>query len=357
MNSLKQVKIFLSVFIFLFLCCIVGSAQTKKNKEVKPYNDSTYYVYFPRSITGRIFFSQKYLDFNSIVKNQRDIHYKPNTSSNLGIGFTWHNLSANFAYGFGIGKNRNAGKGKTKYLDLQLHYFEPKWANDLYAQVYKGYYLSPKGFVAPPGTDYYYRPDMKVSLFGISRYRVFNSSRFSYRAAFVQNEWQKKSAGSFLLGAEAYYGVIKADSNLFPRATNEIGTQASINKINYLSIGPGAGYAYTLVMLQHLFITASLTVNLNISYTTEHSGDNKANRISVNPLTCFRVAAGYNSRRWSVSANWIDANLPFNGKAPENRYMLNTGNYRFIVARRFLPGKKLKKHLRKMETEMKKASL
>ncbi|MEO6669726.1 MAG: DUF4421 domain-containing protein [Ferruginibacter sp.] len=356
MNALKQLKYFLLGFGLLFFCCTSAWAQAKKKKELPPYNDSSYYVYFPRSVTGRIFFSQKYLDFTSIVKNQRDLKYKANTSSNLGIGFTWHNLSANFAYGFGIGKQKNESKGKTKYLDVQLHFFEPKWANDVYAQSYKGYHLSPKGFVAPAGSEYYYRPDMKVNLFGASRYRVFNSRRFSYRAAFIQNEWQKKSAGSFLLGGEAYYGMIKADSILFPRTSTEVGSQDLINKINYLSIGPGAGYAYTLVMFEHFFITGTLTANLNISYTTEHAAEKKANRFSFQPLTSFRVAAGYNSRRWSVSATWMDANLPFNGKAPENRYVMNTGNYRLIVARRFLPGKKLKKHLRKMEKEMKNAT-
>jgi hypothetical protein len=44
-----------------------------------------------------------------------------------------------------------------------------------------------------------------------------NPQRFSFNAAMTQNEWQKKSAGSFMIGGLVYYGQIKGDSSLVPK--------------------------------------------------------------------------------------------------------------------------------------------
>ncbi|MEP6464834.1 MAG: hypothetical protein ABJB05_00950, partial [Parafilimonas sp.] len=72
----------------------------------------------------------------------------------------------------------------------------------------------------------------------------------------------------------------------------------------------------------------------------------KNNKFSVNPVARFRVAAGYNSRTWDVSANWIADDLPFTGNNKENKYEFHTGNYRFILAKRFATGERLRKRLK-----------
>lgn len=309
-------------------------------------NDTTYYLFFPGSITGRLFSSQKYTRFTLESSDVKGLNYKPNTTFNLGAGATYHNFTLNLAYGFGF-VNPDQQKGKTKYLDLQGHFYLPKWATDFEGQLYKGYHLSPEGFAANSG-KYYYRGDTKVALFGISQYRIFNYKRFSYRAAFMQNEWQKKSAGTFLAGAEFYYGQVKSDSSLIPPSLQEKSGVGNLRKINYFSIGPGIGYAYTLVLFHHIFFTGSLTGDLNFSFANAHLQSSSSPYFSVNPVTRFRIAGGYNGRSWNVSANWIADNLPFRG-SDQMHYHFNTGNYRVIIAKRFFPGPHLKKRLRLLD--------
>jgi hypothetical protein len=333
----KNTKPLLTVLILLLLADIHADAQDNRG------NDTTYYIFFPGSITGRLFTSQKYTRFTLKSSKANDLQYQPNTTFNLGVGATYHNFTLNLAYGFGF-VNRDQQKGKTNYLDFQGHFYWPKWVTDFEGQLYKGYHLSPKGFLAN-SEKYYYRGDMRVALFGISQYRIFNYKRFSYRASFIQNEWQKKSAGTFLAGAEVYYGRVKSDSSLIPQSLQEKYHPGNFNKLNYFSIGPGIGYAYTLVLVQHIFFTGSLTGDLNFSFANEHLQNNSSPHFSVNPVTRFRVAAGYNGRSWNISANWIADNLPFNGAANQTRYQFSTGNYRLIIAKRFTPGRHLRKHL------------
>lgn len=333
----KKSKIGLSVFILLFLSSLFTCAQNSRS------NDTSYYIKFPGSLTSRIYTSQKYTEFSLKDKSSKDIHYYPNTTFNLGIGATYNNFSLNLAYGFGF-LNQDKEKGKTKYLDLQSHFYWRKWITDFEGQLYKGYHLS-KGFATDAG-KYYYRGDMKVALFGISQYRIFNPKRFSYRASFTQNELQKKSAGTFLAGADIYYGTVNADSSLVPQSIQQIYYGKNTQKINCFSFGLGIGYAYTLVLHHHIFFTGSLTTSLNFSFANEHVPVNQGFHFSVNPVTRFRVAAGYNSRIWNVSANWVKDNVPFRAVDKESNYIFNTGNYRFIISRRFNTGRRLRKHLR-----------
>ena len=108
-----------------------------------------------------------------------------------------------------------------------------------------GMYIDPKGYGSADPNYYYFRKDIKERLLGLAAYKVPNKEKFSYRAAIVQNEWQKKSAGSFLYGGEAYYGSIQGDSSLVPAKIQAGFPQAGMTKMRYFSFGPGAGYAYT----------------------------------------------------------------------------------------------------------------
>ncbi|NTV83185.1 MAG: DUF4421 domain-containing protein, partial [Bacteroidales bacterium] len=42
------------------------------------------------------------------------------------------------------------------------------------------------------------RGDIRTWMAGLDLYDIFNSARFSCRAAVLQNEWQKKSAGEIV---------------------------------------------------------------------------------------------------------------------------------------------------------------
>jgi hypothetical protein len=164
----------------------------------------------------------------------------------------------NLAYGFNF-LNPTEERGKTKYLDLQTHLYGRKWRIDFLGQFYKGYYLTPKGLAAPPGASYYVRPDLGITLIGLGIYKILNEHKFSYRAAMLQDEWQKKSAGSLLIGAEIYYGITSADSAFVPKDLEMHYNQRGVRRLNFVEIGPGIGYAYTLVVWEHLFVTGSIT--------------------------------------------------------------------------------------------------
>ncbi len=308
-------------------------------------HDSTYYVTKPELITTRFYFSQKYTAFAlRAPKDAQDLKYRPNTNLNMGVGASYRNITLNVAYGFDF-LNNEPEKGKTKLLDLQVHSYPKKWSIDFYGQFYKGYYLSPRGFAANSPASFYLRPDAGVHLFGLAVYYVFNPNKFSYRAATLQTEWQKKSAGSFLFGGEAHYGMIKSDSSMVPGNLEANYPQEGINNVRFFSFGPGFGYAYTLVMQQHYFITGSLSLNLNLGFSTETDRVHINNNVYTVPISTYRFSGGYNSSNWHISATWTGNSLPVQGASSPNNYLLQTGMVQLKFGKKIMPGQRLKKRL------------
>lgn len=312
--------------------------------------DTAYVKPYLNDITARIFLSQKYTSIlvpgSSTVPSFR---YRPNTTLNLGIGATYRSFTFNVAYGFrGLNANREE-KGRTRYLDAQAHLYGRKVVIDLFGQFYNGYYIAPRGYIAgTPG--FYIRPDVKVRMVGGSAYYAFNHRKFSYRAGLIQNEWQTRSAGTFLLGGDIYYGIINSDSIIVPHELASGLPQGAVKRLRFFNIGPGGGYAYTFVYRRNWFATGSLTVNIPIDFVKETSlSEDDKNKISFSPNFIARLAVGYNSRRWIYTATLVSSVVTANGSYNEGMYRINTGNYRFTVARRFSLSRKGRKTMKPVD--------
>ncbi|HEX6847363.1 MAG TPA: DUF4421 domain-containing protein [Chitinophagaceae bacterium] len=317
-----------------------------------PDHDTTYYEsFFGKTITGRYYFSQKYTAFEIKRNNETTprLRYTPNTTLNMGVGATYGSFTLNLAFGFGFLNRGEEQKGETKYWENQGHKYGRKWGYDLHANFYKGYFLHPKGTGSNDQDLYYIRPDIKFNLFGLAPFRVLNDKKFSYRAAMVQNEWQKRSAGSFLLGGEMYYGIVKADSALVPESVAMSYKQQGIHKIQFFEIGPGAGYAYTLVLAQHFFITGGLNANLNVGWVRETSDVGSDDCFSFTPNFLYRAAVGYNSPTWNVNVSWVSNRISVRGPSAADGYIGRAGNIRATLARQFPVGPKAKKILKRID--------
>jgi hypothetical protein len=320
----------------LFSCIFLISAFTTSAQAPV---DNGYFVTYPGSLMVRLYLSQKFVPFTISSPNEQELNYKTNSKLNLGIGATYNNFTANLSYGFKF-LNKDNGKGTTKGLNLQIHMFPNKWAIDLLGTFVKGNYLDPKDNNGLNLVKYYLRPDLTRDVVGISMFRVKNSNRFSYRAAAIQNEMQTKSAGTLLYGGEAYYGSIKSDSALVPPRVNNIYEQDGINKYHFFSIGPGIGYAYTLVMHTHFFISGTVIATADLNFSSEEMAGKKNSKVSVEPGGIFKAAIGYNSGNWSICANTA-GNLLYTGSAASSKeYFLPTGNIQIVLAKKIMKQKK-----------------
>ena len=329
---MKKYFSYSSVLFTLGFIFIIKPAITHAQNKISI--DNGYFITNPDKLMLTFFVLQKFAPFTiSADGNNNELNYKTNSKLNLGVGVTYRGFTVNLSYGFSF-LNKDNGQGATKGLDVQFHLFPNKWAIDLLGTFRKGYYLDPKDNNGLRLATFYQRPDVKRDIIGFSFFRVPNSAKFSYKAALTQIDWQTKSAGSLLYGGEFYYGLVEGDSALVPSRANNNFLQAGINKINFFSIGPGVGYAYTLVIDKNYFITGSVVGTLDINYSTEDRASGKYNKFSLLPGGIYKGAIGYNSSSWSISANSTGNLLYAGSKSSAKEYFLPTGNFRFILAKK-----------------------
>ena len=341
----------IALLLSLSLSCHMSMAQFFK-KLFSTETDTNYIVDYSRDLTMRLFGSQKSASFRfRDGTTDRALSYLPNEALMLGIGANHGILGVNIGFNIPFINNDNDRFGNTEYTNLTTRIIARKIFIDVIFQKYKGYYLVNsyemiRGW--PSKDEYMIRDDLSAFSTGVSAQYIFNSKRFSYRAGFLQNEWQKKSAGSFLAGGEVYYHEMKSDSSMVPTSIRygSFFDNANFRKVNIFAAGPIIGYAYTFVVKKHWFLSLALTVNLALGYSRLHPEGQGAEFIgsglTLNFTSVPKLSFGYNSKKWCFAISYT--NLSQRNQSPTNRdwIQFDTGNFRFNIVRRFT----LKKPLR-----------
>ena len=327
LNEIRlQAKILWYIILFNFSLLPLAAQTEDSVKSVD--HDTTYYVNFPQKIQLRLYLSRKYTGvLLDMVAGASRLRYLPNTPINLGAGFTYKWLTINVAHGFGF-LNPERGRGETRFLDLQSHQYFKKWNIDLFGQFYRGYYLSNPS----ANSNEYVRPDLGVTELGVMAQYVFNHDKFSFRAAYLNTELQKKSAGTWLLGGNIFYGQVKSDSSLAPSFIN---ANREFQKVRFIKAGPLGGYAYTLVLAKNIYLSAALTMHLNFGKSWLDSGSGGDFFFSHD--FGLRSSLGYTTRRFSLSLLylWQDVSMT------TFRDVMQTGNVRAVFTYRFVNKKSI----------------
>jgi hypothetical protein len=309
--------------------------------------DSSYYRSFSGSIMPRVFFSRNYSQLKFDPPGSLPVmKYHANTPLNIGVGLAYKFVSFSISKGLGFLQS-NEKKGYTKSFDLQTHVYRRKWVFDALAQFYQGYYLGQPRLGGEGGSGYYLRPDMRLRMVGVTGYRILNDRRFSYGSVLGQGGYQQRSAGSFLIGGNAFYTAINADSAFAPFKIDSNYSRDDIRKMHLFLVGVGAGYGYTYVYRKHFFVHGSVNASLNLNFSKEIGAGITSNKVDVSHDLIFRFGTGYNTYRWGVSLLWFTGGLNATGGHSGYSYSQQIGSYRLVYVWR-LP---LNHHLRTMMSE------
>ena len=173
-------------------------------------------------------------------------------------------LSVAVSYlGLSLSASLNPAKLMGKYRDYELNFnsYGKRFGFDIIYQNAKNF----TGWHDHDGMERIELPaDMlKVKTLNVNAFYVFNSSRFSYPAAFSQSYIQRRSAGSFLLAAsgQGQHATLDWEQEMQLKVTN---------------IGIGAGYGYNYVPRQGwLLHISALPTFIVYSKTSMTFGDNR----------------------------------------------------------------------------------
>jgi len=329
--------------ILIILSGKTASAQVIDRIE-KVQLDTNFVRSYKDELTVRAYVSRKQ---NGFSLNDRVfspwLRYRTNDNLLLGLGYTYSFLTLNLAVKMPFINQDDNLYGESKYMDLQAHSIFRSFIIDFYLQWNKGYYVSNPEKVDPdwpPNSGYPIRGDLRTHILGLNVQYLFNSSRYSYKASFLQNEFQKRSAGSPIAGIEAYWMLGMSDSLMVGNNIPPSGFMEDnlFNQVDISNMGVNGGYAYTLVWNEKLFLSLSTVFGISAGYNQIHytAGSVTFNSgITAGLTNSSRIALGFNSKQFYVGLSLVHFSMTNLSPGYGDWFTYSTGNIRFNVVRRF----------------------
>lgn len=338
-------KVYLFVFI-LFSFSV--SAQSQVELDANPVDTTTDFGYYEDQSDKLL------LKIMSVVKNNRQeilntnnkqsIKLSPLGRTSLGFGFNYKWLGLGIAFGLPASAEQERIYGKTSRFDFQLNIYSKKFVVDAFAQQYNGLYIeNPRELTLWNQEEFPQRDSMQTNSVGVAGFYVFNNKKLSYKAAYVRNAIQKKSAGSFLLGG--YYNIDYAGfdqgatsffvPHYFPQ---EVKDTFTVNTYQSINAGITFGYTYTFVFWKHWFINLTFMPGLGAQNLTVYNNGVKETKKGAASRVSGRIALGYESKYFSIgfTSYGTTGNFEFN----QYEIKPSTSNIRFFIAKRFNVKKK-----------------
>lgn len=332
-------KFILILFLTLntFFCISqVDSAQKFKI-------DTNYIKDLSHKLSIRILTVNKFSSFD-IKDNDVDsmVAYSPNRNLNLGFGINYKWFGLWLAFKFPFLNDDDAKYGETKRIDAITSIFLRKLAIDFYLSAYKGFYIENPESYLPDWDDsmpYPQRSDITTTKIGGSCTYAFKHKKYSTKAAFIQTEQQKKSAGSFLLGGFFSYFRIEGDSSFVPYQLDEIYNPALLfNNVKVFGGGVTFGYAHTFVLWKKFYISFSLVPGVSIQeYQIAYEDEQETKTGSfIAGRFLARIGLGYNSEKsYAGLTASSDSYSGSTGNEQRNSLNYEVGVIRFFYGRRF----------------------
>ena len=312
------------------------------------FQDTNYIKHYRDKLTLRLIVDG---DINKLKLHYKESDktetYRPNNGVSIGGGFYYKWIGLNLAV-LVPSVNRNESKyGTSSGFHIQSNLFLKKWVGTVFIERYKGYYLDNSNTIYPANMfhnqdNVTLRGDIRQVSLNAEVNRVLNYKKYSTRASIQQNEKQKKSAGTILLGGYALLGAIAGDTGLVSKQiAREYHIKKNYNTITYINLGVSGGYAHTFVWGKHFYATASAELGIGVLheklYNTRGRRNPNTEETSSNSLNFkFKTyfSLGYNGNRNFIGLNYLNNNYNFISKSDLD-IALSIGIIRLYVGRRF----------------------
>lgn len=279
---------------------LLGISLDTLLRTTTPQVDRTYITTYDRRL--HLFVVSDRQDYTlRVVGAPYSLNYKPNLAWTLGLGidYKWFGTELTVKLPF-LGYNV-ARKGYSKPFALTINLNNRRlWFSTQY-QFYRGFYLNNPDRLQPNWFDqhpaYPYRNDMRSQTITSHLLYQFNTLQVSVPATLLQREEQRRTAGSWVVGASINYQLIRADSSLvFPALQPDFDPTSQLLRLNSLTLAVDAGYMRTVVFSKHYFASFMARPGLALLWRqTKTVSDNSENQIRVGWEGHASVTLGYST--------------------------------------------------------------
>lgn len=282
--------------------------------------DTTYVTpnYYQFTVMGQNSnYFQRYRLSASNGNKAQAISMRPAPSVKMGPYFGWSLLF--FGVTFDVTRPKELGKS----TELNLSLYSTVLGGDLYYVKNEGNFRLRRttGFDniasdAYKGTDF---TGMETQTIALSAYYVFNHRHFSYPSAYNQSTVQRKSCGSWMLGAGFSQQTVEFDLTRLPAPLKASAIEElRFSKLKYDYYYLSLGYAYNWVFAKNWILGVSVMPTLG--YRKAHGSKMEASAplkdIHNLSFDCIsRAGIVRNNTKWFIGASFISNLYTYRKKA------------------------------------------
>ncbi len=257
---------------------------------------------------------------------QENFNFFPNIKDKISFGVTYKIIDVSVGYTPWFMKSEGS-KYKASNFNFDTRFNYKKWYQSISIIKQKGFFTELKS------KDGFYLPSFRSLRLGGTTSYVHNNN-FSFSALFNQNQWQIKSAGSFVSNFAYYYTSLE---NKDDKATFDIETYN-------LSLSPS--YYYTWVINKKVFLSGGVGVGAGINIHNK--------KTSALCQVIFNSKLGYDANSFYSYLEINNSSFLFN----ENKAHIDETSLNALISMgfRFDPPKKIKniysKEFKKIKQEV-----
>ncbi len=335
--------IIISTLLLTSMFCL---AQDIKLSSTNTDIDTNYIEDFSDRLVIRTFFKKKSnaVKITDTKAEGNTITYKPNQGGSFGGGFNYKWLGIDFAFKAPVADSVNDALGKSSSFDFQANMYMRKFAIDFFLLNYTGYYIENSANFGSSNAKIKY-PHLSSGIIGANINYLFNHKKFSYRAAYLQNERQKKSAGSLFGGAFFSKGHVRSDSSIIPKQfVSQFRESSNIINANYVVVGAQFGYAHSFIF-KKFYLTLSLGLGAGVQFVRIEAADEEFSASNSAPTgkVLTRFALGYNGDRFSMGIQNTHDSFVLSSDQENSKLEYQIGSFKFFLAYRLKAPKFLEK--------------
>lgn len=220
-----------------------------------------------------------------------------NSSDYIGAGITYGLLDGDISFSL-------RGTTYLKEERSNLTQFKLAFSYTRRKIVFRPYYAKSTGVVlSGSDNEFESKPSLEEVKLGLQIIYLFNHSRYSYRAAMYQSEYQLKTAGSFLIRIDPFYRSLGTkNGSMIPAAYDlpaRFGEQAGLEYISSPGLLVLPGYGINVVVRDtRFFISPMVFAGLGLAQNMYETTGGNGSFTSVEYAAHAVLNGGYNGSRY-----------------------------------------------------------
>lgn len=332
------------LLLILFLGIQTVNAQKVKEffKSLYKEKDSTYITVFNESIISKISVNTQ-ANVLTILDNQKAAYRlvtNNNYRVNLYVDYDFLGFSYGFAPNFIPENNDDNRRGSSTLKELNFRFIFRRWIQTIQNKTEKGFYAeNTKDLLDNWNADndtFILFPELQTKLWEGTTSFLFNPN-FSIKNSLNNNEWQRKSAGSFIPTLKYSYSEISSDFEALKKHNQTLQFYLIPN------------YFYTWVIKENWFITTTAGAAFGLNFALQSNFEKTDTYIPF--LINGSLQGGYNSNNLTFGANLLINSTHHNYFNKES--VINDNVYfNFYLGYRFNSPKSVKTFFKKVKRKI-----